>query len=131
MQNEPRQSVLLPNGATVVLPGPVRILLCDGIRYYIVVNTYPPHTITDNVLAVGFDGRVVWRIENILPQRTNSFCEGRICKNGILEFYNTDGWWVSVDRATGQATGMFPELQGPTGEGPERTYMPVIRPGVR
>ncbi|MFO0919165.1 MAG: hypothetical protein U0872_12725 [Planctomycetaceae bacterium] len=125
MNSEVQNRIVLPNGNSVVLPGPLHDLLCDGSKYYIVVKTDTPNTITDNVFAVSYDGRVVWRIEDVLPQLTNSFDIGRIRQNGILEFYNTDGWWVAVDRATGKATGIAADFHGPSGEVLDRTYNSV------
>lgn len=96
----------------------------------ITVGTSAPDTITENVFAVGIDGKLLWRIEDVLPQRANSFSGGRIRKNGILEFWNTDGWWVAVDRDTGRAIGMYMD-HGPTGEGSDnQLYQPIIRQNV-
>lgn len=115
----------LPNGFQIQVPGAVHSLFGDGVRFYIILTTVAPETITDNVLCVSGTGESLWRIEDILPQRANSFAVGRIRENGVLEFFNTDGCWISVDKETGKATGFRIERFGPGFESEIQRFDPI------
>ncbi|WP_339911849.1 hypothetical protein [Symmachiella dynata] len=125
MSNE-KFTYAFPNGSTVELPAPVLDVVVDGGQHYIIFDSDPPETITDNVLCHNEDGMLLWRIEDILPDKPNMFGQGRLRRDGTLEFWNTDGVWIQVNKATGQAIGFRIEKMGPLSEHDDHIFEPIF-----
>lgn len=118
-------SITFANGLTVELPAPVlRDIPGDGVRYVLLDSEYP-NRITDNVLCYDEFGNFKWRIENILTDPTSTFGEGRIRKDGTLEFWSNDDVWFSVNKETGRVTGSRVERMGPGGESDDQQFSPI------
>ena len=128
MSHDEKHPFILPNGQLIRRIGSAYKTLYEADRFYIIIDTSPPDTITDNVFCFASEGTKLWRIEDVLPGRANSFADGRIRTNGILEFYNTDGWWVSIDRESGRGIDIRPDRMGPSPELPGDQFQPLIRP---
>lgn len=115
----------LMNGTSVTLPAPVWNVLQDSDKYYILLDSTPPDTITDNVLCYSDAGQLLWRIEDVMPQKPNTFDVARIRRDGSLEVFNTDGVWIKVDKQTGRAVGYRTDRMGPSSESDTNVFKPI------
>ena len=108
--------LVLPDGGKVEFQLPIRQALPDGNQCYVVLDAHPRMSFHDNVYCVSSTGQILWQIEKHLSGQGDTFGEGRIRKDGSLEFWNSDSIWLTVDRETGKAIGYRLEKGGPYSE---------------
>lgn len=117
--------VQLASGNEVEVPGPVSQVVPDGSRCYVMLDSNPPKAISDNVLCYDEHGTLLWRVEDLFPGQNCTFGSGHVRKDGRLEFWNTDGLWILIDKDTGKGLGFRWDRFGPCGEGENDTFQPI------
>ena len=101
------------------------MVIVDDRQRYVILDCDVPNTISDNVCCYSDDGSLRWRIEDVIPGSPNMFGDGRIRRDGTLEFYNTDGVWIRTDKDSGKATGFRIDRMGPSRESDSDVFLPI------
>lgn len=104
-------------------------LLEDDSHCYVIYDSSRCEKRNENVRCYSLSGQYVWTIESGGIPFETTFWEGRIRKNGILEFFNNDDLWYAVDKNTGKLTGVRFEKMGPVPETDELAWYYPIQHG--